>query len=57
MEDEVMTLADASELLRLSKTALYRLAERGELPGAVKIGGQWRVSRAQLLAGVGLGSA
>lgn len=53
---ELLTVPDAAQLLRVSVSNVYRLAERGELPGAVKVGGQWRIGRAQLLAGLGLTS-
>lgn len=53
---EILTVVDAAQLLRVSVSNIYRLAERGELPGAVKVGGQWRISRAQLLSGLGLTS-
>jgi excisionase family DNA binding protein len=50
----VITIPEAAELLRISPSQAYRLAERRELPGARKVGSQWRISRSQLLAGFGL---
>ena len=54
---ELLKIAEVAQLLRISASNAYRMAERGELPGAVKVGGLWRIGRAQLLAGVGLAGA
>jgi excisionase family DNA binding protein len=54
---EVLTVADAAQLLRVSVSNVYRMAERNELPGAVKVGGQWRIGRTPLLTGLGLAGA
>lgn len=48
MNGEVLTLEEASELLRLGAGTVRRLAQRGELPGR-KLGQQWRFSRQALL--------
>jgi len=42
-----MTMNEAASFLRVSLRTVYTLTERGELP-AVKVGGQWRVSRGAL---------
>lgn len=34
----------AAEQLGISSTTAYRLAEAGELAGAFRVGGQWRIS-------------
>ena len=39
--NEVMNLDELVEYLRVSKSTLYKLAQRGHLPGK-KIGKQWR---------------
>jgi len=41
---EVMTLPEAAEYLRISKSTLYALAQRGEVP-CKKVGRRWRFSR------------
>src|SRR5438128_12323869 len=46
--DEVLTLAQLAELLRVEEETVRDLAERGELPGR-KIGGEWRFSRLAVL--------
>ena len=42
--DGVKPLSWAAGRLRVSETTCYRLAQRDELPGAFKLGGQWRIS-------------
>jgi excisionase family DNA binding protein len=42
---EVLTLKQLAEHLQLSERTIYRLLERGELPG-FKVGGHWRFRRA-----------
>jgi excisionase family DNA binding protein len=41
---EYLTVADVAALLKLSEKTVYRLAQRGELPG-FKAGGSWRFRR------------
>jgi excisionase family DNA binding protein len=45
---EVLTLAQAAELLQVDEKALEKLAESGDLP-ARKLGGEWRFARGALL--------
>ena len=49
MEDEVLTLAEAASLLKVSDTTVYQLTRSGELP-ARKVGREWRFLRSRLLA-------
>jgi excisionase family DNA binding protein len=44
----VLTIEEAAKALRIGRTAAYEAARRGDLPGAVRIGRTWRVSRHQL---------
>ncbi|MEA2296873.1 MAG: hypothetical protein QOE86_4512 [Solirubrobacteraceae bacterium] len=46
---EVLTAADAAELLRTSEAAVVELAESGELPGR-RLADGWRFARAAVLA-------
>jgi excisionase family DNA binding protein len=46
----LLTISEAAELVEVSAETCYRLARRGELPGAHKLGRKWRVSRPTLLA-------
>ncbi len=45
---EVLTLAQAAELLQVSEATVRGLADAGELPGR-EVGGEWRFSRAAVL--------
>jgi excisionase family DNA binding protein len=49
---EVMTLAEAAQLLRLDEQQVEESAKRGDVP-ARRIGGEWRFSRAAVLAWLG----
>ena len=53
-DPEILTLNEAAELLRLTSSGARALARRGDLPGGVKVGGEWRVNRADLLDHLGL---
>lgn len=47
---DFITIKEACELLRLTDRTLYDLCRQGKLPGAAKVGGQWRLDREKLLA-------
>lgn len=47
MSDEIMSAEHAASFLSLSESAVYKLLQLGEIPGA-KVGGQWRVRRGDL---------
>jgi excisionase family DNA binding protein len=53
---EIMTLAEASALLRLDEDHLQTAAANGELPGR-RIGDEWRFSRSALVAWLGAGQS
>jgi excisionase family DNA binding protein len=44
---ELLTLLELAKFLRVGQRTAYRLAREGDVP-AVKVGGQWRVPRAEL---------
>jgi excisionase family DNA binding protein len=46
---ELLTVAEAATILRVSRATAYRLVESGGLP-ATRIGGSIRISRDDLLA-------
>lgn len=48
MDQEILDIDEAAEFLGIKKRTMYKLAKAGEIP-AVKIGGQWRFYREQLL--------
>jgi len=39
--NEIMSLSELAEYLKVSKSTLYKLVQQGDLPGQ-KIGKQWR---------------
>lgn len=45
---EILTAEDAAAILRCDYETVLRLLRAGELPG-VKVGRQWRISRANLI--------
>ena len=42
--DEVLTIKDVAQLLKVGEKTVYSMAQSGELP-AFKVRGQWRFSR------------
>ena len=48
-EPQFLTVDEVAELLRVSSRTVQRLLAEGKLPG-VRIGRQWRIPRAELLA-------
>ena len=49
MNDDILTIPEVAELLRIAEKTVYTLAQRGEVP-AFKVGGQWRFSRGAIQA-------
>lgn len=47
MSDEIMTLKEVAEYLKLNEKTAYRLAAEGKLPG-FKAGGSWRFKRTDI---------
>ena len=54
---EYMTIPEVCEFLRLGERTVYEKCRSGELPGAVKVGNQWRVDREKLQAWLDQGGA
>ena len=46
-QDDILTIPDVANLLRVADKTVYSLVQRGDLPG-FKVGGQWRFSRAAI---------
>jgi excisionase family DNA binding protein len=44
----MLTPPEVAARLSVSRSTLYRLLEAGLLPGAVRVGGQWRVDTDEL---------
>ncbi len=47
MTDEILTLKEVAEYLKLAEKTAYRLAAEGKLPG-FKVGGSWRFRRSDI---------
>ena len=47
MEDEILTLKEVADHLKLAEKTAYRLASEGKLPG-FKVGGSWRFQRTDI---------
>ena len=47
MNDEIMTLKEVAEYLKLAEKTAYRLAAEGKLPG-FKAGGSWRFKNSDI---------
>ncbi len=48
MSDEILTLKEVANYLKLAEKTAYRLAADGKLPG-FKVGGSWRFKREDIL--------
>ena len=48
MDEEILDVAGAAELLGVSKKAVYGLLKKGDMP-ARKVGKEWRFSRKNLI--------
>ena len=44
MTDEILTLPEVAQLLKVAEKTVYTMAQKGALP-AFKVGGQWRFKR------------
>lgn len=44
MSDQILTLKEVAEYLKLAEKTAYRLAAEGKLPG-FKVGGSWRFKK------------
>lgn len=54
IEPELLTVDEVAALLRTTKKAVYLQAERGNLPGAVKLGRRLLFRRDEVRKAVGL---
>ncbi len=46
--EEWLTVAEWRAALRISKGTAYRALNRGEIPGATRVGAQWRIPRSAM---------
>jgi len=47
MENDIMTIEEVSDLLKLKLKTAYSVAAKGGIPG-FKVGGQWRFRRSEI---------
>jgi excisionase family DNA binding protein len=47
MPDEILTLPEVAQLLKVAEKTVYTMAQKNELP-AFKVRGQWRFKRVDL---------
>ncbi len=47
MTDEILTLKEVADYLKLAEKTAYRVAAEGKFPG-FKVGGSWRCKRADI---------
>jgi excisionase family DNA binding protein len=47
MNDEILTIRDVAEYLKVTEKTVYGLAQQHRIPG-FKVGGQWRFRRKDL---------
>lgn len=47
MADEILTLPEVAQLLKVAEKTVYTMAQKRELP-AFKVRGQWRFKRADI---------
>ena len=47
MTDEILTLPEVAQLLKVAEKTVYSMAQKGQLP-AFKVGGQWRFKRVDI---------
>lgn len=47
MADEILTIVEVAQLLKVAEKTVYTMAQKGELP-AFKVRGQWRFKRDDL---------
>ncbi len=53
--DKLLTLNEASQIMRVSYSTAQKMAKRGEFPFR-KIGSSWKIPRSQLYISLGLES-
>lgn len=47
MADEILTIREVAELLKINEKTAYKLALAGEIPG-FNVGGSWRFERQEI---------
>ena len=47
MNNEILTIREVAELLKINEKTAYKLAAEGKIPG-FKVGGSWRFDRQEI---------
>lgn len=47
MSDQILTIREVAELLKINEKTAYKLAAAGKIPG-FKVGGSWRFERQEI---------
>lgn len=47
MNDNILTIRDVAEFLKVTEKTIYRMASDGRIPG-FKVGGSWRFDKADI---------
>jgi excisionase family DNA binding protein len=47
MSDEILTIREVADLLKINEKTAYKLAGAGKIPG-FKVGGSWRFDRQEI---------
>lgn len=47
MEDDIITIKEVADYLKLKEKTAYALVARGEIPG-FKVGGSWRFRKSEI---------
>lgn len=47
MQDEILTLPEVAQLLKVAQKTVYSMAQKGQFP-SFKVGGQWRFKRVDI---------
>ncbi|WOS62049.1 helix-turn-helix domain-containing protein [Sinorhizobium fredii] len=56
MNDEILTIREVAELLKINEKTAYKLAAQDKLPG-FRVGGAWRFKRSTIEAWIDAQSA
>ena len=48
LKARLATVTEAAEYLRVDPSTVYRMLKRREIPGAIRVGGLWRIDLEEL---------
>lgn len=56
LDDEILTVAEVSKLLKINEKTVYRLVSESKIPG-FKVGGSWRFRKDELIEWMNSGAS